>query len=105
MQISTTSRRVLNVYLVIFLLYLFIPLIIMVAATFNASRFPTVVPWTGTTLRWFSELSQDSKMWNGLFNSVWVAFAAVAISVPIGTMAALLLDSVGGRMRTVLYGL
>ena len=40
-------------YMVAFFVYLFAPLAIMGAATFNTSRFPTVTPWQGTTLQWF----------------------------------------------------
>jgi len=102
---SRLTRILVNAYLIIFLLYLFAPLFVMVAAAFNDSRFPTVMPWHGTTLRWFEALWEDDRMWEALLNSILVGIAAVVISVPIGTLAALLLDSIRGRTRSFLYAL
>jgi spermidine/putrescine transport system permease protein len=99
------SELLLNAYLGLFFVYLFLPLGIMAAATFNASRFPTVTPWTGTTLRWFAELWADERMWQGLWSSFAVGAAVVLLAVPIGTAAALLLDGLHGRARTFLYAL
>ena len=63
------SERLLQAYVVLFLLYLFLPLAIMVAATFNTSRFPTVTPWLGTTTRWFEVLWNDHEASrSGLFD-------------------------------------
>ena len=45
----------------LFLVYLFLPLIVMAAATFNTSRFPTVTPWRGFTLQWFAVLWNDRR--------------------------------------------
>src|ERR1700754_2857872 len=98
------SEILTQVYLGLFLLYLFLPLIVMAAATFNSSRFPTVTPWLGTTLKWFVELSQDDRMWDGLMNSVLVGIVVVIISVPIGIGAALLLTGLQGKVRTFVYG-
>ena len=53
------SRAVFALYMVVFFAYLFAPLAVMGAATFNTSRFPTVIPWQGTTLQWFAELWND----------------------------------------------
>lgn len=98
------SEILATAYLWLFLLYLFLPLIIMGAATFNTSRFPTITPWLGTTLHWFGDLYQDGRMWEGLFNSIVVGLIVVAISVPIGIGAAMLLTGLQGRVRTFIYG-
>lgn len=97
------SSLLLQAYLGLFFLYLFLPLGIMAAATFNASRFPTVTPWTGTTLKWFGELWADGRMWDGLRSSLGVGIVVVLLALPIGTGAALLLDGVHARARTFLY--
>ena len=98
------SDIVLRVYLAIFFAYLFLPLIIMGAATFNDSRFPTVTPWRGTTLKWFGALWADLNMREALWNSLWVGAAVIALSVPIGIGAALLLTGLNNRARSILYG-
>ncbi len=90
-------------YVGLFLVYLFLPLGVMGAAAFNASRFPTVVPWQGFTLVWFEAMWADQRMWRALRTSLVVAAGVVALSVPIGLAAALLLDRLHGRAHTLLY--
>ena len=89
----------------LFLAYLLIPLFVMGGAAFNDSRFPSILPWKGFTLVWFQELLAETRMWVSLRNTGIVALAVVVISVPIGTAAAIVVNSVSGRTRSVLYGL
>lgn len=92
-----------RLYLVLFFAYLFLPLVVMAAATFNDSRFPTVTPWTGTTLHWFAELAADRQMWDALWTSLIIGAGVVCLSVPVGLAAALLLGALHDRARTVVY--
>lgn len=101
----STSDWIMRVYLAAFLAYLFVPLIIMSAATFNDSRFPTIMPWRGFTLKWFEALFADSQMWAALWNSVVIAFFVIALSVPVGLGAALLLDGLHQKARAPLYAI
>ena len=77
------ARFLFAFYMVAFFVYLFAPLAIMAAATFNTSRFPTVTPWQGTTLQWFIELWNDRAMWQALWTSIVVAFFVVEIGCEI----------------------
>jgi spermidine/putrescine transport system permease protein len=104
MRRLTGAEMVLRVYLAIFFVYLFSPLVIMGIATFNDSRFPTVTPWRGGTLKWFAALWADENMREALWNSIWVGLAVIALSVPIGIGAALLLTGLAPRARSVVYG-
>lgn len=90
-------------YLALFALYLFAPLLIMSAAAFNTSRFPTVIPWQGTTLQWFSAMWADKAMWQALWTSVVVAVGVVVVAVPVGTAAALVLTTLHARARSLAY--
>lgn len=94
-----------RLYLWIFLAYMLLPLVIMGGAAFNDSRFPSIYPWQGFTLTWFVDLWNDSRLLNSFRNTLLVAVAVVAVSVPIGTAAAILVNSVAGLARTALYGL
>ena len=96
-------RRLTGAYLVLFFGYLFLPLGVMAAATFNSSRFPTVTPWLGFTLSWFAALWADQRMWAVLGTSLLVAAGVILVAVPLGLAAALLLDRLHGRARTFLY--
>ena len=93
-----------HIYMVLFLAYLLIPLIIMGGAAFNDSKSPSIVPWKGFTLHWFSELWGDTRIWIAFRNTLVVAVAVAALSVPIGTAAAVLINSISGRVRAILYG-
>lgn len=96
-------RIIFALYMILFFAYLFLPLAVMTAATFNTSKFPTVTPWLGTTLHWFSALWADQAMWKALRVSILIGFCVIAIALPIGTAAALFLTSLDGRARSFFY--
>src|SRR5215470_5369023 len=101
---KTRSNFLFHAYMVAFLAYMLLPLIVMGGAAFNDSRFPSVYPWVGWTDRWFVDLWEDGRMWVAARNTVLVAVAVVLISVPIGTSAAILVNSLTGPLRSTLYG-
>ena len=103
MQIN--RRFLANFYMVLFLVYMILPMIIMAGAAFNDSKLPTIVPWKGWTDRWFVDLWNDRNIWSSFVNTILVALAVVAIAVPIGAAAAILVNSISGRVRSVMYGL
>ena len=104
MNSQTFAKITVRVYLGLFILYMLLPLAIMGGAGLNNTRFPSVYPWVGITDRWFIDLWNDQRMWGSIRNTTWVALAVVMISVPIGTAAAILLNSVKPKLRSVLYG-
>jgi spermidine/putrescine transport system permease protein len=93
-----------HIYMGLFLVYLLVPLALMGGAAFNDSKLPSVYPWKGLTNRWFVELWNDDTMWTSFANTILVALAVVVMAVPIGTAAAILVNSISGRVRSVLYG-
>jgi spermidine/putrescine transport system permease protein len=94
-----------GVYLVLFFVYLFLPLTFMGIVAFNSSSISQVAPWEGFTLNWFAALFGDSQLRNALFNSIIVGIAVVAISVPIGLAGALFLTRLHFKARNFLYAL
>ncbi|NHB77154.1 ABC transporter permease [Rhodobacter calidifons] len=101
----TPSRRFLaHFYMALFVIYLMLPLVVMAGAAFNDSKLPTIVPWKGFTLDWFSALFADGRMWRAFLNSILVALAVVALAVPIGTAAAIVINAISGKWRATLYG-
>ncbi|MGR3197830.1 MAG: ABC transporter permease [Paracoccus sp. (in: a-proteobacteria)] len=98
-------RALFVLYLAMFAVYLFAPLIIMAVAAFNESRFPTVIPWQGTTLDWFRAMWSDKAMWQSLWTSLLVAVCVVVVVVPVGTAAALVLTSLHSRARSFAYAI
>lgn len=97
--------NLLHLYMGLFLIYMIAPLVVMSGAAFNDNKLPSIVPWKGWTGKWFSEMIADERMMLAFVNTLWVAAAVAAISVIIGTAAAILINSVSGKVRTVLYGM
>ncbi len=100
---SAGARLVLNIYIGLFVLYLFLPLAVMSAAAFNAFDYPSVTQWQGFTLKWFVALAHDQRLLQGLVNSVLVALGVIAVSSPAGLSGALILTRLGQRSGTMLY--
>ena len=98
------SQVVLNLYLGIFFLYMFLPLILMVVAGFNDFSPPSVTVWKGFTVRWFGVLAADTRMWTGLLNSVLIATLVIVIALPLGLAGAFLVTRLQSRFNGLLYG-
>ena len=94
-----------HLYMGAFLLYMLVPLLVMGGAAFNASKLPTIYPWKGWTDEWFIAMWADNRIWIAFRNTLLVALAVAAIAVPVGTAGAILVNSIGGRVRGMLYGL
>ncbi|WNJ93730.1 ABC transporter permease [Bosea sp. 685] len=90
-------------YALLFFLFLFGPLIIMVITAFNSSAFPRVVPWECFTTDWFGVLVRNERLMSGLWTSLAIGIAVVAIAVPFGLAGALALADIGPRLRAGLY--
>lgn len=99
------SRIVFNIYMVIFFGYMFLPLILMVAAGFNEFSTPSVTVWRGFTLKWFGVLAEDARMWSGLVNSFVIAIAVILVSLPLGLAGAFVISRLESRYNGLLYGI
>lgn len=97
------SDAILNGYLILFFFFMFAPLLIMVAAAFNAYPTPSVTEWRGFTLQWFRELPQDARMIEGLWHSLMIAAGVLAIAIPMGLSGALVLSRLQSRANGILY--
>lgn len=104
MATTKPSVWLFRIYMALFLFYMLAPLAVMGGAALNNSKFPSVMPWVGFTSRWFVDLWNDDRIWIAIRNTVLVAATVIALSVPIGTAAAILINSLAGRVRAILYG-
>ncbi|WFU82890.1 ABC transporter permease subunit [Bradyrhizobium sp. CIAT3101] len=82
--------------LVLGLAFLYLPILILVIYSFNASRLVTV--WGGWSLRWYREIFADRAMIEASWMSLRVAVASATIATLIGTLAAVALSR-GERFR------
>ena len=66
--------------------FLYLPLLVMIVYSFNASEMVTV--WAGFSTKWYVALYNNQAYWNAAGVTIRVAFAASIIAVVLGTMAA-----------------
>ena len=86
------------------LAFLYLPIIILMIYSFNASRLVTV--WGGWSLRWYHELLNDRAMIEAGWMSLRVAAMSATIATLLGTLAAVALSR-GERFtgRTLFSGM
>ena len=86
------------------LVFLYAPIVLLVAYSFNASRLVTV--WGGFSLHWYAALAADAQMLDSARTSAIVALASAALATMVGTLCALILARFGAfRGRSLFSGL
>src|ERR1700677_300939 len=94
MSAGFQSRRaplLLSVYAFLVYAFLYFPIVVLVAYSFNGTGVGGFPPahWT---LNWYRQLFGDSALWDAVWNSVVVAVVAMTIALGLGLPAALALD-------------
>jgi putrescine transport system permease protein len=83
---------------------LYVPVVVMVVYSFNASRLVSV--WAGFSTRWYGELMQNDQVLSALGKSLWVAVNAATLSTIFGVLIALAFVRYGNfRFRLLLSAL
>jgi spermidine/putrescine transport system permease protein len=88
-------RRLLAAHTALVYLFLYAPIAILIAFSFNASR--QTAFWAGFTLDWYRQLFDDPGLFQAVRTSLVVAAATTAAAVLLGTPAALALARHGFR--------
>ncbi|CEG10696.1 Inner membrane ABC transporter permease protein YdcV [Afipia felis] len=78
------------------LAFLYLPIVILVIYSFNASRLVTV--WGGWSLKWYRELFSNDAMLSAAWMSLRVGVVSASLATLLGTLAAVALSR-GGRFR------
>ena len=106
---SKTYNRLFTLYVVLYFIFLFAPLLVTCVLAFNDSEFPSL-PWKGFTLDWFTaNLEQRVGIFHDRINldSIWVsfrvAFFVTLLSTTIGTCGAFLFEQEDFRFKQLLY--
>ncbi|MBM3294804.1 MAG: ABC transporter permease subunit [Candidatus Aminicenantes bacterium] len=71
------------------LVFFYLPILILVVNSFNASRFGS--GWQGFSLRWYVRLFQEAEIWQAARNTLVIAVSVTLVSLVLGTTAALAL--------------
>jgi spermidine/putrescine transport system permease protein len=86
------------------LLFLYLPILALVANSFNASRFGG--GWRGFSLVWYARLFHEPEVWQAARTTLIIALSATAASVVLGTSAALALHRFArSRLQRLHFGL
>ncbi|HHW72868.1 MAG TPA: ABC transporter permease [Firmicutes bacterium] len=92
-----------TVYLSLFFVFLYLPVLSVVLYSFNASR--STAQWTGWTLDWYRQLFSDRAIVEAFRVSIVVALLTALLSAVLGTFAAVISLWVTSRMKTAIQGM
>jgi putrescine transport system permease protein len=87
--------------LVLGIAFLYLPIVVLVIYSFNASRLVAV--WGGWSTRWYGELAGDAAILDAAFISLRVAFVSACAATVLGTLAALTLVRFGRFRGRLLF--
>ena len=88
-----------NCYLTFILLFTYIPILVMVTLSFNASK--SRVNFSGFSLKWYAQMFSDRNIVEALKNTISIALISSIVAVIIGTMAAVAISNMSKRFRNV----
>ena len=91
-----TAKTLKSLYLGLILCFLYIPIIVMIALSFNSSV--SRAEWTGFTLDWYVKLFQSKQIIAALKVTIEVAVIATIASTVIGTLGAIGMHAMNSGM-------
>lgn len=84
------------------LAFIYLPMLILVLYSFNASRLVTV--WGGWSVKWYVGLLDNTQLMNSVMRSLEIACYTAIAAVALGTMAAFVLTRVTHFKGRTLFG-
>ncbi len=96
---KTLGQRFSSWYLVLVLLFIYLPIGYVVLFSFNDSK--SLTNFTGFSLRWYENMFQDRTMLQSIWYTVLVAVIATAVSTVVGTVAAIGLSKSKRVVRSI----
>ena len=84
------------------LLFIYLPMLILVIYSFNASKLVTV--WGGWSLKWYTGLLDNTQLMGSVMRSLEIAFYTAIAAVALGTLAAFVLTRISHFKGRTLFG-
>lgn len=78
-----SKKSVLPVYVTLFYIFLYLPIIVLTFYSFNAGEFPSA--WKGFSLVWYKELFHSTEIWLAFKTSAIVSVCAALLSCSLAT--------------------
>ncbi len=89
-----------RIYMVIIFIFLYAPIIVLAVFSFNESK--SRGNWTGFTLKWYVELFHDMDIRSAFYYTILIAITSAVISTLLGTIAAIGINSMKGKMKSIM---
>lgn len=88
-QIKVKIGKNINVfYCLLIYLFLFLPIVVVVTNSFNATSTRPYLAWKGFTVEWYGKLFENSSLLEAFRNTMILAVISTVLAVIIGTLAA-----------------
>ena len=84
------------------LLFIYLPMLILVIYSFNASKLVTV--WGGWSLKWYTGLLDNTQLMGSVMRSLEIALYTAIAAVALGTLAAFVLTRISHFKGRTLFG-
>lgn len=91
-----------KLYLALIFIILYAPIVTLIVLSFNQSK--TRSKWGGFTLKWYKELFQNEQIMSAFYTTLIIAFLSAAAATVIGTAAAIAIQGMKSRWRTLYMG-
>ena len=92
-----------KIYLALFFILLYAPIVTLIVLSFNQSK--TRAKWGGFTLKWYKELLKNEQIMSAFYTTLIIAFVSAAIATVIGTAAAIAIQGMKQKWKTMYMGL
>ena len=92
-----------KIYLALIFIILYAPIVTLIILSFNQSK--TRAKWGGFTLKWYKELLKNEQIMSAFYTTLIIAFVSAAVATVIGTAAAIAIQSMKQKWKTLYMGL
>ena len=92
-----------KIYLAVIFILLYAPIVTLIVLSFNQSK--TRAKWGGFTLKWYKELLKNEQIMSAFYTTLIIAFVSAAIATVIGTAAAIAIQGMKQKWKTMYMGL
>ena len=96
-------QKVKNLYLGAIVAFLYAPIVVLIAQSFNASRYRG--QWTGFTWEWYEKLVESEEILNAFSNTLTIGVTSAVFATLLALVTALGMRQMGRQSRMLMRGL
>lgn len=91
-----------RIYLGLIFLFLYMPIVVLIVLSFNDSK--SRVQWGGFTTQWYRNLVSDPMIMDAFYTTILITLVASVAATLIGTLAAIGIQAMRRRGRSIMLG-